>query len=108
MPAHHHSSSSSSPFKVVIAGGGIGGLTLASALDKAGVDFVLLEKRRDVAPRRGASITSLPCTTVVHEQLGLGPAVAAATVPLLVREQYLGDQGRLLSRSDETRILLER
>lgn len=95
-----------SRFKVIIAGGGIGGLTLASALEKAGVDYVLLEKR-DIAPRLGASITSLPCTTIVHEQLGFGQAVEEATVPLLVREQY-SEKGRLLCRSDETRMLYER
>lgn len=55
---------SNSNFKVIIAGGGIGGLTLASALEKAGVDYVLLEKR-NIAPRLGTSITSLPCTTIV-------------------------------------------
>lgn len=100
------SSGSSHNFKVIIAGGGIGGLTLASALDKAGVDYVLLEKR-GIAPRLGASITSLPCTTIVHEQLGFGHVVEEATVPLLVREQY-NEKGRLLCRSDETRLLLER
>lgn len=32
-------------FKVIIAGGGIPGLVLTNALEKAGVDFLLLEKR---------------------------------------------------------------
>lgn len=93
-------------FKVIIAGGGIGGLTLASALEKAGVDYVLLEKR-DIAPELGASITSLPCTTIVHEQLGFGKAVADTTVPLLVREHY-DEKGRRFARSNETTLLLER
>lgn len=95
-----------SKFKVIIVGGGIGGLTLASALEKAGVDYVLLEKR-DIAPDLGASITSLPCTTVVHEQLGFGQAVADATVPLLFREHYDG-KGRRFARSNETMLLYER
>lgn len=95
-----------SQFKVIIAGGGIAGLTLASALEKAGVDYVLLEKR-DIAPDLGASITSLPCTTVVHEQLGFGHIVADATLPLLVREHY-SEKGRRFARSDETTLLLER
>lgn len=98
--------SEASNFKVIIAGGGIGGLTLASALEKAGVDYVLLEKR-DIAPELGASITSLPCTTLVHEQLGFGHLVADATLPLLVREHYSG-QGRRFARSNETTLLLER
>lgn len=95
-----------SQFKVIIAGGGIAGLTLASALEKAGVDYVLLEKR-DIAPDLGASITSLPCTTVVHEQLGFGHKVADATLPLLVREHY-SDKSRRFARSNETTLLLER
>jgi 2-polyprenyl-6-methoxyphenol hydroxylase-like FAD-dependent oxidoreductase len=43
-------------FRVIIAGGGIAGLTLANALERAGIDFILLEGRNEIAPQVGASI----------------------------------------------------
>ncbi|KAI4724917.1 FAD/NAD(P)-binding domain-containing protein [Aureobasidium sp. EXF-10728] len=42
--------------KVIIAGGGIAGLTLANALEQANIDYVLLERRKVIAPQVGASI----------------------------------------------------
>ncbi|PUU81908.1 hypothetical protein B9Z19DRAFT_1190852 [Tuber borchii] len=46
----------SQPFKVVIVGGGVGGLALALTLAKAGIDYVLLEAYPEIAPDAGASI----------------------------------------------------
>lgn len=46
----------SSGFRVIIAGGGIAGLTLANALQLANIDYVLLEGRNVIAPQVGASI----------------------------------------------------
>ncbi|KAL2190303.1 hypothetical protein L209DRAFT_169644 [Thermothelomyces heterothallicus CBS 203.75] len=47
-------------FRIVIVGGGVAGLTLANALEQAGVDYVLLERRDEVAPQVGASIGVFP------------------------------------------------
>ena len=44
------------PLRVLIAGGGIAGLTLADALQHAGIDNLLLEGHDEVAPLVGASI----------------------------------------------------
>ncbi|THY17077.1 hypothetical protein D6D00_08628 [Aureobasidium pullulans] len=44
------------PLKVIIAGGGIAGLTLANALEQASIDYALLERRQEIAPQVGASI----------------------------------------------------
>jgi glycine/D-amino acid oxidase-like deaminating enzyme len=43
------------PFRVLIAGGSITGLSLALILEKAGIDYILLEKR-EIAPQFGASV----------------------------------------------------
>ncbi|KAI1652958.1 FAD/NAD(P)-binding domain-containing protein [Daldinia decipiens] len=74
-------------FKVIIAGGGIAGLTLANALEKAGVDFLLLEKR-EIAPQTGASIIIQCHTARVLEQLGIWNEIWAATFSLTGRLHF--------------------
>ncbi|KAI0161485.1 FAD/NAD(P)-binding domain-containing protein [Xylariaceae sp. FL1272] len=74
-------------FEVIIAGGGIIGLTLANALERAGIDFILLEKRQ-IAPDLGASISLLCHNAKVYEQLEIVDLFNAATVPLLDRHHF--------------------
>jgi 2-polyprenyl-6-methoxyphenol hydroxylase-like FAD-dependent oxidoreductase len=57
------------PFRVIIGGGGIAGLTLANALEKANIDYILLEGRDTVAPQVGASIGIHPNGTRILDQL---------------------------------------
>ncbi|KAK3942865.1 hypothetical protein QBC46DRAFT_378981 [Diplogelasinospora grovesii] len=57
-------------FRVIISGGGVAGLTLASCLEQAGVDYVLLERRGELAPQLGASIVIFPNGARILEQLG--------------------------------------
>lgn len=81
--------------RVVIVGGGVTGLTLANALEvcvngsaaplladrltlsiilqKADIDYVLLERRSDMAPQVGASIGILPNGARVSVQCALDP-----------------------------------
>ncbi|KAK7739199.1 hypothetical protein SLS53_005836 [Cytospora paraplurivora] len=87
------------PFKVIIAGGSIAGLTLANALERANIDYVLLEKR-DVAPNIGQSLLVLPCTSLVLEQLGIADLLKQIAIPIHTREHYDGD-GKLFCSSDE-------
>ncbi|KAJ3563945.1 hypothetical protein NPX13_g8016 [Xylaria arbuscula] len=77
-------------FRVIIAGGGVTGLTLANALERAGIDFILLEKR-EIAPDLGASISLLCHNSRVYEQLGVVNLLDAATVPLLDRHHFSQD-----------------
>lgn len=62
---------SNKPFTVLIAGGGIAGLTLANMLEKIGVDYLILEGYREMAPQVGASIGILPNGSRVLDQIGL-------------------------------------
>lgn len=62
---------SKKPFTVLIAGGGIAGLTLANMLEKIGVDYLILEGYREMAPQVGASIGILPNGCRVLDQIGL-------------------------------------
>ena len=57
-------------FKVIIAGGGIAGLSLGVMLERAGIDFLILEAREDVQPLGGV-ISVQPSVMKVMEQLGL-------------------------------------
>ncbi|KAH7309685.1 FAD dependent oxidoreductase domain-containing protein [Stachybotrys elegans] len=57
-------------FKAIIVGAGVSGLTLAHAFDKAGIDYVVLDKR-PVAPAWGASISIFPNGSRLLDQLGL-------------------------------------
>ncbi|POS69780.1 FAD binding domain-containing protein [Diaporthe helianthi] len=62
---------SKQPFTVLIAGGGIAGLTLANMLERIGVNYVILEGYSKIAPQVGASIGILPNGCRVLDQIGL-------------------------------------
>ncbi|KAF2137762.1 uncharacterized protein K452DRAFT_329104 [Aplosporella prunicola CBS 121167] len=57
-------------FRVAIVGGSIAGLTLALALEKHGIDFVVLEAYPEIASQVGASIAVLPNGFRILDQLG--------------------------------------
>lgn len=55
---------------MIIAGGSIAGLSLALMLEKNGIDFLVLEAYKAIAPQVGASIGLLPNGLRVLDQLG--------------------------------------
>ncbi|KAL7922550.1 hypothetical protein ACQKWADRAFT_326764 [Trichoderma austrokoningii] len=59
------------PFKIVIVGGGPVGLIAAHALYKAGMQFTILERSRQIALDVGASLVLAPGSLRVFHQLGL-------------------------------------
>ncbi|KAJ4324542.1 hypothetical protein N0V84_003821 [Fusarium piperis] len=58
-------------FKVIIVGGGPVGLVAAHVLYKAGIDFVVLERRQNVVLDLGAALVLAPHSMRVMHQLGL-------------------------------------
>ncbi|KAF4996969.1 hypothetical protein FGRMN_4187 [Fusarium graminum] len=60
----------SSNFKILIAGGGIAGLTLANMLERFDIDYLLLEGQNEIAPQVGASIGLLPNGLRILDQIG--------------------------------------
>lgn len=61
---------SDSKFKVTIVGGGIGGLALANMFEKAGIEYIILEKAATIRAL-GSSLGLDASTLRVIEQLGL-------------------------------------
>ncbi|KAL4940542.1 hypothetical protein BDV06DRAFT_196363 [Aspergillus oleicola] len=92
------STSSGGRFKVIIAGGSLVGLTLALALERAGIDFELFEKGQ-FAPQLGASIGLHPHSLRILDQLGVWPDIEKEVVPLQNRNHYDGS-GYCFERSD--------
>ena len=68
-------------FRVVIVGAGVAGLTLAHSLEKANIDYVLLDKGV-VAPPWGTSITIHPHGCRILHQIGCLDAVSAQCAPM--------------------------
>ncbi|EFX00609.1 FAD-binding domain containing protein [Grosmannia clavigera kw1407] len=89
--------STSRLFRAIIAGGSIVGLTMALALDRADIDYVLLETG-EVAPDLGASVSMHAHTQRVMEQLAVWPEIDAAVVPVTDREHY-DEHGWLFEKS---------
>ncbi|KAG0351034.1 hypothetical protein BG005_009476 [Podila minutissima] len=57
-------------FKVVIVGGGIAGLALGVMLERAGIDYIILEAAQEIRPL-GAVVYLGPPLMRAMEQLGL-------------------------------------
>lgn len=86
------------PFRVIIVGGGVGGLAAAHAFQKANIDHVVLEKGV-IAPPKGASIGIYPHGSRILKQIGCLEAVEAECYPLGKSKNLLPD-GRIIASSD--------
>ncbi|KAH7039489.1 hypothetical protein B0J12DRAFT_221975 [Macrophomina phaseolina] len=96
----------SSPFRVIIAGGSLGGMMLALCLERAGIDYVLLEKG-DIGPQLGASIGFQPHSVKVFEQLGVWDDIKNVASPSLYR-QHFDENGKCFEDSRLFADILER
>ncbi|CAH0058840.1 unnamed protein product [Clonostachys solani] len=63
--------------KIIIAGGGVHGLTLANMLEQLDIDYVLLEARDHPTPAAGFGIGIVPNGLRILDQLGLYEGVKA-------------------------------
>ncbi|KAJ5952082.1 uncharacterized protein N7479_010495 [Penicillium vulpinum] len=99
------------PLKVIIVGGGIAGLTLASALEKAPVpiEYVILEAGDTIAPQVGAGIALAPGGCRILDQLGVYDDLEQLVYP--VQSSGVSDrQGKQLlpERSDTALVVTAR
>ncbi|THC93325.1 hypothetical protein EYZ11_007181 [Aspergillus tanneri] len=77
--------------RVIIVGGGLAGLTLASALEKANVDFVLLEARGRFDPQVRASIGLNAAAMRILDQLGAAKEIMNHTAPIKMSKVHRSD-----------------
>src|SRR5215468_11322292 len=79
---------------VIVAGGGIGGLSLALSLHQAGIPFRVYEAVRDPAPL-GVGINLQPTAVRELTELGLGDELARTGIPTGVLS-YFNKFGQLI------------
>ncbi|WQF83980.1 Putative FAD-binding domain, FAD/NAD(P)-binding domain superfamily [Colletotrichum destructivum] len=84
--------------KVIIAGGGIAGLTLALMLETLDTDYLLLEAHEDIAPEVGASIGLTPNSLRIFDQLGVYDAIEALPHAHIEELCVRGQDGRTYRR----------
>lgn len=72
------------PFRVVVVGAGVAGLVLSNALQRAGIDHVVLEKHKEIVWPSGASIGIWPNGARLLDQLGCLDAVQNACADMTV------------------------
>jgi len=73
--------------KGIIAGASVSGRTLANALERAGIDFILLQGRQ-IVPDLGAPISLLCHDSRVDKQLGMVNLFNGTTVSWLDRHNF--------------------
>src|SRR5262249_31411823 len=78
--------------KILIAGGGIGGITLAQALRQRGIEALLFEQAKFFG-QGGAGIQRSANATGVRGTLGLGDALARVAVYPEGRDSRAWDDG---------------
>lgn len=82
--------------KALIVGAGIGGLTAAIALERAGIEAVVFDRMDPLRPL-GAGFTLAPNALRAFRRLGIADAVLAVSEPLQYYE-HRSRRGRLLRR----------
>ncbi|KAF4582771.1 FAD-dependent urate hydroxylase [Ophiocordyceps camponoti-floridani] len=87
-----------SRLRVIIVGAGIGGLTAALALNRAGIDFIIVEKHASVLEPMGSSITLTPGSQRILHQLGILNKIKTLSRPYSRDVEVRGPNGQVLSQ----------
>jgi len=92
-------------FRVIIAGGGIGGLAFSLAFQKIGIDHILLEKG-EIAPPWGASISLWAQGSRILQQLDCLDALEKTSLPLKNMETRAKD-GKAFAEANLFELIAE-
>ncbi|KAL8398216.1 hypothetical protein RB596_005662 [Gaeumannomyces avenae] len=98
-PPHDEAEEAGGRFRVVIVGGGPAGLLMAHMLERAGVDWVVLERRPSGGVLEGAALALWPSSCRVLDQLGLLADVEVMHMPLRNKHNIRRD-GSLVAKSN--------
>ncbi|KAM0468358.1 hypothetical protein ACHAP7_011029 [Fusarium lateritium] len=90
-------SSSNKSFRVIIAGGGVAGLTLANMLERFDIDYVMLEGYGQIAPAVGASIGMFPNGLRILDQIDLYDPLKEIVTPVQYTQSIRDMNGRPIS-----------
>lgn len=91
--------------KINILGGGIGGLTLAVALQRAGFNVTVFEQASDIKPLGAGLVLAANAVKALHE-IGIDKEVLAAGC--IIRNLRIKDhRGRILNETDAHKINLQ-
>ncbi|OQE39228.1 hypothetical protein PENCOP_c007G03513 [Penicillium coprophilum] len=96
-----------SHFRVIIVGGSVTGLTLANALSRKNIDFLVLETRDVISPCLGAAICLMSHGTRTLDQMGMLKDITQLMIPNGIFYTWQ-ENGRLLSKCDTLNILEDR
>ncbi|KAI5465253.1 hypothetical protein BGZ63DRAFT_460059 [Mariannaea sp. PMI_226] len=72
----------STQFRAIVVGGGPVGLTAAHALSRAGIDFLMLERRPNIVVDAGSNLVLLPMALRTLYQIGLRHILETVSSPL--------------------------
>ncbi|KAK3810215.1 MAG: hypothetical protein J3Q66DRAFT_64581 [Benniella sp.] len=108
-------SDSSSKVKVIIVGAGVCGLMTAIQLERAGIDYIVVEKARTLSPL-GSALSLTPACNYIFDQLGLLEELQQHSVVCRKIDYYrddlskvgVMDAGDQLTRYGYTGILITR
>ena len=85
---------------MLIAGGGVAGLSLSIMLEEYGFEYELLEKHADIAPKLGAGVGFTPNGARILDQIGLYESMVEAGAPINSGTAIAPDGKIVLHNSD--------
>lgn len=90
--------------RVIIVGGSLAGLTLAHCLERAGVDYIVLEGRDRIDPQIGASLGLFSNGSRVLDQLGLYETIEK-DIEAPIWHSMLTGNGELVDKTDSLELI---
>ncbi|PHH64271.1 hypothetical protein CDD81_4755 [Ophiocordyceps australis] len=93
--------------RAIIVGAGITGLVAAHAFERAGIDYVLLEKHKQLTPQLGGGIALCPGTLRLLSQLGMLERVHKLGMPICPQAQLYNDEGEEKMKAPEMQLYKE-